>query len=47
MIVNILDEFCHRRPLMVAGHGGMQIFPDTLDFIVIGTIGWQEVQADA
>ena len=32
---------------VIAGHIGVEVLPQTLDVVVVGAVGWKEVELDA
>ena len=45
--VDFGHEFAHALAAVIARHVVMQIFPESLDAVVIGTVRWKEMQANA
>jgi hypothetical protein len=45
--VNVLHELLHRPATVVTGNIGMEVFPSSLDAVVIRAIGREEVQLDS
>ena len=46
MVTDRLHQFGHVGLSVVAGHVGMEVLPDALDLVMVGTVGGQEVQLD-
>ena len=47
VVVNITDQIGHRATTIVAGDVRVQVLPDTFNLVVVGAVGWQEVQHEA